>query len=77
MMMVSRRTVLLGASALALPPATAWSQDQNVKIVYPFSVGNAGEAVAGWSQIAFKRTCVGRSLSKTSPVPRGASLHAS
>ena len=46
MMMVSRRTVLLGASALALLPATAWSQDQNLKIVYPFSAGNAGEAVA-------------------------------
>ena len=46
MMMVSRRTVLFGASALALLPATAWSQDQNLKIVYPFSAGNAGEAVA-------------------------------
>jgi len=46
MMMVSRRTVLLGASALALLPATAWSQDQSLKIIYPFSTGNAGEAVA-------------------------------
>jgi tripartite-type tricarboxylate transporter receptor subunit TctC len=46
MMMVSRRTVLFGASASALLPATAWSQDQNLKIVYPFSAGNAGEAVA-------------------------------
>jgi tripartite-type tricarboxylate transporter receptor subunit TctC len=46
MMMVSRRTVLFGASALALLPRTAWSQDQNLKIVYPFSAGNAGETVA-------------------------------
>jgi len=45
MMMVSRRTVLFGASAVTLLPVTAWPQDQSLKIVYPFSVGNAGEAV--------------------------------
>src|SRR5262245_6071253 len=46
MMMISRRTALFGAGALTLCPATAWSQDQILKIVYPFSAGNAGEAVA-------------------------------
>jgi tripartite-type tricarboxylate transporter receptor subunit TctC len=46
MMMVSRRTVLFGASALTFLPATAWTQDQSIKIIYPFSAGNAGETVA-------------------------------
>src|SRR5690349_10058831 len=46
MTMVSRRTVLFGASALSLLPATAWSQDQSLKIVYPFSAGNAADTVA-------------------------------
>src|SRR5215510_11546088 len=46
MVMISRRTALFGASALTLFPAAAWSQDHSVKIIYPFSVGNAGEAVA-------------------------------
>src|SRR5689334_11076268 len=46
MMMVSRRAVLFGASALTLHPAPVWSQGQSLKIVYPFSAGNAGEAVA-------------------------------
>lgn len=44
--MVSRRTALFGASVLALLPAAAWPQDQSLKIIYPFSAGNAAEAVA-------------------------------
>src|SRR5262245_977967 len=46
MVMISRRTALIGSSALTLFPAVAWSQDHGVKIIYPFSAGNAGEAVA-------------------------------
>src|SRR5258708_3358263 len=46
MVMISRRTALLGVSALTLFPATGWSQDQTLKIIYPFSAGNAAEAVA-------------------------------
>jgi tripartite-type tricarboxylate transporter receptor subunit TctC len=46
MMIVSRRTALFGCSALTLLPATGWSQDRSLKIVYPFSAGNAAEAVA-------------------------------
>src|SRR5436190_10212789 len=46
MTLLSRRSALFGASALTLLPAAAWSEDQSLKIIYPFSAGNAAEAVA-------------------------------
>ena len=46
MRLLSRRSALFGASALTLLPAAAWSEDQSLKIIYPFSAGNAAEAVA-------------------------------
>ena len=46
MRLLSRRSTLFGASALTLLPAAAWSEDQSLKIIYPFSAGNAAEAVA-------------------------------
>jgi tripartite-type tricarboxylate transporter receptor subunit TctC len=41
----SRRAVLAGASALTLLSATGWTQEA-LKIVYPFSAGNAGDVIA-------------------------------
>ena len=35
-----------GTGALALLPAIGWSQDQTLKIVYPFPAGNAADAIA-------------------------------
>src|SRR5437763_11612258 len=46
MRLLSRRSTLFGVSALTLLPAAAWSEDQSLKIIYPFSAGNAAEAVA-------------------------------
>jgi len=46
MRMVSRRAMLSGTGALALLPAIGWSQDQTLKIVYPFPAGNAADAIA-------------------------------
>ena len=42
--MTSRRTVLLGASALTLLPATGWAREA-LKIVYSFPAGNAADAI--------------------------------
>jgi tripartite-type tricarboxylate transporter receptor subunit TctC len=46
MRMHSRRTILIGAGALALLPAAGRTQDQPLKIVYPFPAGGAADAVA-------------------------------
>jgi tripartite-type tricarboxylate transporter receptor subunit TctC len=42
----SRRTVLFGASALALLPATSWTQEQTLKVIYPFPAGGTADAIA-------------------------------
>lgn len=44
--MLSRRTILLGATASTLFAAPALAQEQPIKIVYPFPAGNAADAVA-------------------------------
>ena len=46
MRMISRRAMLSGTGALALLPAAGRSQDQTIKIVYPFPAGNAADAIA-------------------------------
>lgn len=42
----SRRTVLCGASAFALLPTSGWTQEQALKLVYPFPAGGAADAMA-------------------------------
>ncbi len=45
-MMISRRAVLAGVSALIAFPATGGAQEQPLKIVYAFPAGGAADAVA-------------------------------
>jgi tripartite-type tricarboxylate transporter receptor subunit TctC len=42
----SRRTVLFGACASALLPATSWTQEQTLKVIYPFPAGGTADAIA-------------------------------
>jgi tripartite-type tricarboxylate transporter receptor subunit TctC len=42
----SRRTVLFGASALALLPGVSWTQEQALKVIYPFPAGGTADAIA-------------------------------
>jgi tripartite-type tricarboxylate transporter receptor subunit TctC len=43
---LSRRSLLAGFSALSLSPTCALAQDHTIKIVYPFTAGGTGDAVA-------------------------------
>jgi len=45
MRMLTRRTVLLGATSTLLA-TTGWAEEQPLKIIYPFPAGNAADAVA-------------------------------
>jgi tripartite-type tricarboxylate transporter receptor subunit TctC len=43
---LSRRAVIVGLAALAVPTGRASAQDQTLKIIYPYSAGGSGDAVA-------------------------------